>query len=678
MVDLATSVWRDYVTDGVPLSGANKPNKAKIRQWGAYLEALHLGAGISYAFSTTTADADPGAGIFRLNNAAVASATAAYIDNVDSTGVTVSSILDTWDDSTNTVRGTLTLRGVDNTAVVHVFNVTGSVVDGTGYRKLTVAYIGGSGTLVNGDNYALVFLRAGDRANAALPGYNTDDYAGGSESARLAALIASTPTQPYAYRADSHFGIIRDTSPLNYQGTRASFVLQHRDTASGAASALIPGAVFSFNSTGDGSVNSGAESSTSIWRGLTAAHTKSGDGSAHAFTAAGQLGAYGAGTYNELGGFVGELTNIGSLHGTMSGVEMLLKDSPDVGVTDYDTNMNAIIGRIARFNAGSKKSRNFYATSEGDTAVDMILGVSTGGLKTWTDGINLVGGIFNGNPIVIPNNTSIAARNAANSAAVPLIKADTSDNTLVLAGGGATKSITFVNSAVAIQFNIAGTASAANYPEVSGATAGNAPLYWTRGSDTDIGAGFATKGTGVHSFYTGGGNFYKQVEIANVTTSANYLQFKGAIATASPTVSSLGSDTNIDLTLTPKGTGAVRTAAAVLSSGAGGVGYSTGAGGTVTQATSRTTGVTLNKVSGAITMFTAAGSATPATFTVTNSAVAATDTISLNIKSGATNTYFYFVTTVAAGSFNVTFWTTGGTASDTPVINFNVIKGVAA
>ncbi|TIN83093.1 hypothetical protein [Mesorhizobium sp.] len=117
---------------------------------------------------------------------------------------------------------------------------------------------------------------------------------------------------------------------------------------------------------------------------------------------------------------------------------------------------------------------------------------------------------------------------------------------------------------------------------------------------------------------------------------------------------------------------------AVLSSGGGGVGYTTGAGGAVTQATSRTTGVTLNKTSGAITMFTAAGSATPASFTVTNSTVAATDTIILNIKSGASNTYFYFVTAVAAGSFVITFWTTGGTTSDTPVINFNVIKGIAA
>lgn len=104
------------------------------------------------------------------------------------------------------------------------------------------------------------------------------------------------------------------------------------------------------------------------------------------------------------------------------------------------------------------------------------------------------------------------------------------------------------------------------------------------------------------------------------------------------------------------------------------IGYATGAGGAVTQIISRTTGVTLNKSTGAITLFTAAGSATAATFTVTNSQVAATDTISLSVKSG-TNKYLAFVTAVGAGTFDITFYTTGGTSSDAPAINFNVIKG---
>ena len=115
----------------------------------------------------------------------------------------------------------------------------------------------------------------------------------------------------------------------------------------------------------------------------------------------------------------------------------------------------------------------------------------------------------------------------------------------------------------------------------------------------------------------------------------------------------------------------------VTGTGAGSLGYGTGSGGVVTQGTSRTTGVTLSKPTGAITMFSAAGSATAATFTVTNTLVAATDTIILNQKSG-TNLYVLLVTAVAAGSFNITFYTTGGTATDAPVINFSLIKGVTA
>jgi hypothetical protein len=116
---------------------------------------------------------------------------------------------------------------------------------------------------------------------------------------------------------------------------------------------------------------------------------------------------------------------------------------------------------------------------------------------------------------------------------------------------------------------------------------------------------------------------------------------------------------------------------AITSSGTAGVGYATGAGGVVTQGTSRTTGVTLNKTTGAITLFSAAGTTTATTFAVTNSTVEATDVIILNQKSG-TDLYDLMVTAVAAGSFNLTFRTTGGTTTETPVFNFAVIKAVAA
>lgn len=107
-----------------------------------------------------------------------------------------------------------------------------------------------------------------------------------------------------------------------------------------------------------------------------------------------------------------------------------------------------------------------------------------------------------------------------------------------------------------------------------------------------------------------------------------------------------------------------------------GLGYFAG-GGAVTQATSRTTGVTLNKPCGSITLVSAAGSTTPATFTVTNSFVEATDTVVVCQKSG-TDLYTLSVSAVATGTFNITFNTKSGTTTEQPVFNFAVIKAVAA
>ena len=111
--------------------------------------------------------------------------------------------------------------------------------------------------------------------------------------------------------------------------------------------------------------------------------------------------------------------------------------------------------------------------------------------------------------------------------------------------------------------------------------------------------------------------------------------------------------------------------------GSGTLGYGTGSGGAVTQATSRTTGVTLDKTNGSITLVSAAGTTTWQSFTVTNNTVAISDTVIVSQRSG-TDLYQIFVTNVAAGSFQITFATTGGTTTEQPVFNFAVIKAVTA
>jgi hypothetical protein len=181
---------------------------------------------------------------------------------------------------------------------------------------------------------------------------------------------------------------------------------------------------------------------------------------------------------------------------------------------------------------------------------------------------------------------------------------------------------------------------------------------------------------------------------ASTGTSATGVSVKSAAAAGGVALAVISSGTNENLTINAKGSGtvtingtatggitwsrAVTAASSVLSTSAtAGIGYATGAGGAQTQGTSRTTGVTLNAITGAITLFSTAGSTTPASFTVTNSAVAATDVIVLSQKSG-TDKYDLSVTAVGAGSFEITANTKSGTTSEAPVINFAVIKAVAA
>lgn len=79
-----------------------------------------------------------------------------------------------------------------------------------------------------------------------------------------------------------------------------------------------------------------------------------------------------------------------------------------------------------------------------------------------------------------------------------------------------------------------------------------------------------------------------------------------------------------------------------------------GGGGTVTQITSKSTGVTLNRLSGVITTHDASlASGAAVTFRVTNALVAASDVILVS-NQGASARYFVWVSAVTAGSFDLT------------------------
>ena len=114
------------------------------------------------------------------------------------------------------------------------------------------------------------------------------------------------------------------------------------------------------------------------------------------------------------------------------------------------------------------------------------------------------------------------------------------------------------------------------------------------------------------------------------------------------------------------------------------IGYSTAAQGTVTQATDKSTGVTLNKSAGRITMNNAAlAGATAVSFILTNSSISINDTIivcvSSNTTGSAAGAYTTYVSYLAAGSALITLrnLTASRSYSEAVIINFAIIHGAS-
>ena len=171
----------------------------------------------------------------------------------------------------------------------------------------------------------------------------------------------------------------------------------------------------------------------------------------------------------------------------------------------------------------------------------------------------------------------------------------------------------------------------------------------------------------------------KQLSVTNLFTSPTFVT--PALGTVASGVISACTSTSMVLT-TPvlgaaSGTSLATTGNQVISS-TGKHGYTTGSGGTVTQATSKATGVTLSKSTGQITLNAAALAAdTTASFTLTNTVIEAGDILILNHISGGTAGSYLLNAQSAAGSASINVRNiTAGSLSEAIVIAFAVIKAV--
>lgn len=232
-------------------------------------------------------------------------------------------------------------------------------------------------------------------------------------------------------------------------------------------------------------------------------------------------------------------------------------------------------------------------------------------------GIDLNGATFAQSPIRIPNNHPMRGRNAANSADVDLVTINNANQVVV--GDSDVSLVLNSSSNVFCPFLL---------PALSNTySLGDTTHQW---ADAFLGDG------AVLNFNNGN---------LTLTHSSGLLTNSGGFRSAGAT---------------------------------SGIGYSTGAGGTVTQLTSKSTGVTLNKAVGRITMDAAALAAnTTVNFTLTNSAIGSGDVLILNhVLTGALGSYLLNASCTSGSAVIYVRNTTAGSLSEAIQIQFVVIKGV--
>jgi len=186
--------------------------------------------------------------------------------------------------------------------------------------------------------------------------------------------------------------------------------------------------------------------------------------------------------------------------------------------------------------------------------------------------------------------------------------------------------------------------------------------------------------TGVSGFGANVATFLATPSSANLAAALTDETGTGASVfanTPSLVTPAIGAATGTSLTLTSF----VSTPGNISNNGGTGrIGYATGAGGSVTQLTSKSTGVTLSKQSGQITMDGAAlAASTTVSFTLTNTILQSTDVLILNHAGTGTAGAYLLNAQVVGGSASINVRNvTLGSLSEAIVIHFIIISGAVS
>ena len=385
--------------------------------------------GYFYKFDTSTADADPGAGEVRFNNGTYASATAIFIDDADANGVTVSTDVLTWDDSTSTIRGYLMIYDINDRSTYARFKITGASTDASGYVKLAVAHLASNNTFSAADELSITFVRNGDTGDTGSQGIqgntgNTGSTGASGTNSQLSMTWNSSTSDadPGAGKVAFNNGTVSSVSILYIDDADdagadiSSYVQSWDDITNGVARGIVTITKEGTASTYATFKVSGAVTDASGYTKVPVTHLVS------------------SGTFSNTDGIGVHFSysgadGSGDIDGVTAGTNL------SGGGTTGTVTINLADASTSAKGAASFSSDNFAASSGAITIKD--LGVAEGEIQdnavtlakmaTGTDG-NIISYDASGNPVAVATGSSGQVLTSAGAGAVPSFQA--------AAGGG--------------------------------------------------------------------------------------------------------------------------------------------------------------------------------------------------------------------------------------------------
>jgi hypothetical protein len=251
------------------------------------------------------------------------------------------------------------------------------------------------------------------------------------------------------------------------------------------------------------------------------------------------------------GGLSGSTTNItvGSANGsttTMLGSTVIggLSGNQSLQVNNVASAVNyaQIVGAVTG-------NGPIISAQGADTNIGVaILGKGNGGISIGGSG-GTFPSLLVSSPAATVNAFQIFGNSAGGGVALNAIGADTNIGMQISSKGTGSVNI-FNNGVESFRFGNVNGSDFTNYYNTTGSL-----NYTAAGGSANTSFYFGAKGTGSIQLASGGGT---QAIVSNTASAVNYLQVTGAATGAAPTISAQGSDANINLKLTPKGTGVLQ------------------------------------------------------------------------------------------------------------------------